>query len=89
MLFPTGTRVFVDGRSDFYGSAFEGEYLGALQARPGWPETLDRYRVDTLLLAPDAPLAGAAAQSGQCQRDYEDEVAIVFRRVVPTPDYER
>jgi hypothetical protein len=86
MLFPTGTRVFVDGRTDFYGAAFENAYVATLQARPGWSATLDRYGVDTLLLAPDAPLAAVAAQSGQWQRDYEDEVATVFRRVAPALD---
>ena len=83
-LFPEGTKVFVDGRSDFYGPEFENQYLATLQARPGWSDTLDRHRVDTLLLPPEAPLVSVATQSAQWQKDYEDEVAIVFRRVVPT-----
>jgi len=78
--FPEGRKVFVDGRTDFYGPAFENAYVATLQARPGWAETLDRHEVDTLLLASGTPMVSAASQSAQWRKDYEDEVAVVFRR---------
>jgi hypothetical protein len=72
-------RVFMDGRSDFYGAAFAKEYIYAMGVRPGWEQYLARYGVDTILLPPDAPLAGALKQSSAWRLIYDDGVALVFR----------
>ena len=56
--YPRG-RVFIDGRSDFYGAEFARKYMKAMGAQAGWERYLSRYGVETVLLPPDAPLAGA------------------------------
>ena len=76
--YPRG-RVFIDGRSDFYGAEFAGSYIKAMGAQAGWERTLGRYRVETVLLPPDAPLAGALRQSGAWRLIYDDGVAAIFR----------
>lgn len=78
-LFPKG-KVFVDGRSDFYGSRFDKAFLDAMQAQHGWEEHLAKYDVHTVLLPVDAPLAGAMKLSPRWRVIYDDGVAIVFRR---------
>jgi len=73
-------RVFVDGRSDMYGEAFNRQFLNVMNVKPGWRETLARHRVDTVLLPVDSPLTGALKESTVWRVAYDDGTAIVFRR---------
>ena len=77
-LYPTN-RVFVDGRSDFYGDDFEEKYVDVLNVRTGWEKTLARFGVDTILLPPDAPLTGALKESSRWRVVYDDGISLVFR----------
>ena len=61
-LSPKGIKVFVDGRSDFYGSKFNLDYIDLMNVKYTWQQTLDRYGVDTILLPVDAPLSGAPSE---------------------------
>jgi hypothetical protein len=79
-LFPSGIRVFVDGRSDFYGNHVN-EYMNLLRANYNWSEILSCRRIDTVLLPPDNPLATAIKESRNWRAVYDDGTAIVFRRV--------
>lgn len=76
--YPRG-RVFIDGRSDFYGPEFVGSYIRAWGAQTGWERYLSRYGVDTVLLPVSAPLAGALQQAGAWRLTYDDGVALIFR----------
>jgi hypothetical protein len=76
--FPEGGKVFVDGRSDFYGPEFGKKYLNVANVQYDWQATLDRYRVDKLLLRADSALAAAAKESRRWRVQYDDGVAIVF-----------
>ncbi|HXM45206.1 MAG TPA: hypothetical protein VN924_28465 [Bryobacteraceae bacterium] len=76
--YPRG-RVFIDGRSDFYGAEFAAKYIKAMGAQAGWERYLSRYRVETVLLPPNAPLAGALKQSAAWHLIYDDGVALIFR----------
>lgn len=76
-LYPAG-RVFVDGRSDFYGARFDRDYLDILGVKYGWEAQLDRYGVDTLLLSTKSPLAGAVKESARWKAAYDDGTAILF-----------
>ncbi len=73
-------KVFVDGRSDFYGPEFEAEYAGVSGVRYDWEDILTVRGVDTVLLAVDAPLAGALKASANWQVLFDDGIAIVFHR---------
>ncbi len=61
-LYPK-TKVFMDGRSDFYGTEFNKKYLDVLQVNDGWEKTLARFGVNTILMPPSTPLAGALKES--------------------------
>jgi len=79
-LYP-GHKVFVDGRSDFYGDDFEEKYLDVMNVKYGWDRTLGRFGVNTILLPPTTPLAGALKESSRWRVVYDDGVALVFRPV--------
>jgi hypothetical protein len=76
-LYPRN-KVFVDGRSDYYGEEFGKAYLALFNARHDWEETLRRYGIDTVLLPVDAPLASTLKESKRWHPVYDDGTAIVF-----------
>ncbi len=78
-LYPVGGKVFVDGRSDFYGDDFEDKYVDVLNVRYGWEKTLARFGVDTILMPPSSPLTGALKESSRWRVVYDDGIALVFR----------
>jgi hypothetical protein len=77
-LYP-GNRVFVDGRSDFYGDDFVQKYLDVMNVKYDWQETLGHFGINTILLPPSAPLAGALKESNRWRVVYDDGVALVFQ----------
>jgi hypothetical protein len=77
-LYPTN-RVFVDGRSDYYGRAFEEKYTDVLNVKYDWERILSGFDVDTILLPPDAALSGALKESSRWRLVYDDGVAVIFR----------
>ncbi|HTS28501.1 MAG TPA: hypothetical protein VMH81_21655 [Bryobacteraceae bacterium] len=76
-LYPSH-KVFVDGRSDFYGDDFEYKYIDILNVHEGWEKYLTQFGVDTILMPPDAPLTGALKESSHWRKVYDDGVALVF-----------
>ena len=74
-------RVFVDGRSDFYR---QGNVLADTdiisQAGPQWPEKLDQYEIQWMLLKRDEPLARIARLSGYWNVIYEDKFNLILSR---------
>jgi len=77
-LYPS-TKVFIDGRSDFYGDDFEKKTLEVLNVNYGWDQTLSKFGVDTVLLPPNSPLTGALKESSRWRVVYDDGIALVFR----------
>lgn len=77
-LFPR-TRVFLDGRTDYYGPDFVQKAIDAENVKAGWEETLAQSGVDTVLLPPSMPLTGALKLSSRWQLVYDDGVAVLFR----------
>ena len=77
--YPRG-RVFIDGRSDFYGAGVRRQiYKSHGRDRRAGSGYLSGYGVETVLLPPDAPLAGALRQSSAWHLIYDDGVALIFR----------
>jgi hypothetical protein len=72
-------RVFVDGRSDFYGDDFEDRYVDVLNVKYGWEDTLRRFGVNTILLPLDSPLTGALKETNRWHVAFDDGRALVFR----------
>ncbi len=72
-------RVFVDGRSDFYGEAFDQKYIDTINLKHGWAGNLEQYGIDTVLLPVALPMVGALKESSRWQVVYDDGVSIAFR----------
>jgi hypothetical protein len=77
-LYPA-QKVFVDGRSDFYGHDFEERYMDVLNVKYDWEQILGRFHVDTILLPINAPLAGVLKESSRWRLLFDDGIALVFR----------
>jgi len=77
-------RVFIDGRSDFYGPALGKLYLRVAYGHPEWRPTLQRYWVEMVLAPQDWPLAGTLRQDPGWRLVEEDTLAALFERVAPT-----
>jgi hypothetical protein len=78
-LYPA-TRVFIDGRSDFYGPEIGNDYLCLMRGCPRWSGIFERWRFDTALLPPAWPLAQLLAARPDWHVAGRDQSAILFQR---------
>ncbi len=77
-------RVFLDGRTDFFGQAMAQEYLTLLNASPGWNQLVERYEFDRFLLPAASPLAEALRfQSGWQAHEFEPGIVLYERSERP------
>lgn len=81
--YPT-QRVFIDGRSDFFGEEVGARYVTAANGQPGWRDVLDRYQVRFVLLPPSTPLAGLLASEAGWQTVYRDAQSVLLARTQTT-----
>jgi hypothetical protein len=74
--------VFVDGRAELYGEAFEMDYYRALQLKDinKFLDILKTYDIDAVLLTPSTPAAGLLDHIGGWQRVYSDSNAVLHVR---------
>ena len=73
-------KVFVYGRSDFYGQDLLETYAKVVEVKPGWDAVLRQYGVQFVLTPTDHALASALDLSREWKRVYTDSVATVFER---------
>jgi hypothetical protein len=74
-------RVFMDGRSDFYGEKLGTEYLHLLQGAYDWQAILKRHGFTIALLPVDWPLAGLLKLDSSWRVVKDDGRAILFVRL--------
>ena len=75
------TKVFIDGRSDFYGQQLLEAYAEIADVKPAWNVVLKQYNVGLVLIPPEHALASALQLSADWKRIYSDHVAAIFERV--------
>ncbi|MCC7176286.1 MAG: hypothetical protein IT159_13930, partial [Bryobacterales bacterium] len=80
-------RVFVDGRSDFYGRELGEPYLTMVRAGEGWEALLDRWRFDAILAPSEWALNAALARHPDWRVVDRDKQAVLYRRTQPTAQY--
>jgi len=73
-------KVFMDGRSDFFGEQIGRDYLTVLEGRPGWRAVLDRDRVNLVLVPPDTPLIELLSASGAWKVLNRDRQSVLLAR---------
>ena len=74
-------KVFIDGRSDFYGPELGQEYLRAMNSQHQWGEIFDRYGFDLALLPAEWPLATTIKTHPNWKLKYDDGKALLLERV--------
>jgi len=73
-------RVFVDGRSDFYGREIGQQYLDLWSARHNWQHLIEKWAFNAVLIPVDWPLASVLKRESQWRVVYDDQFAILFVR---------
>ena len=76
-------RVFFDGRSDFYGSAFVRDYLAVMDGRPEWQTVLDRYGLMVAMIPAKSSIEALLGESPGWTKRYQDSTAAIFVRKGP------
>ncbi len=74
-------KVFVDGRSDFYGEALANQYLHLLQGAYDWREIVERYGFDVALLPAEWPLSSLLKQDPSWRVVDDDHRSVLFQRL--------
>ncbi len=72
------TPVFIDGRADLYGKELLDEFAGTYQFKGDWQQTLQRWRIDTVIVPVDSALATGLRSAPGWTVSYEDAQAIVL-----------
>jgi hypothetical protein len=80
-LFPTGGRVFIDGRVEVYGSQVFSRYLQVSYLTAAWPDVIADAHPDAIVLPNAHPLTGILRHDATWQVLRRDPVATVFTRV--------
>ncbi|HTS19222.1 MAG TPA: hypothetical protein VMP11_16720 [Verrucomicrobiae bacterium] len=73
-------RVFVDGRTDFYGESLIRQYDDTSLLHTNWQQPLAQYRVDWTIMPTDHRLNLALALLPGWHCVYSNEVAAIFRK---------
>jgi len=74
--------VFVDGRAELYGEAFDMAYYRAMQLKDvnQFLDMLKTWNIDAVLLTPHTPAVGLLDNIGGWRRAYADENAVLHVR---------
>jgi len=75
--------VFIDGRSDMYGSDLVRDYCTVGNFEPGWEQILERNRITWFFIGSGSALARYLAQRPEWVPIYRDRVATIFLKDVP------
>jgi len=74
-------KVFVDGRSDFYGPEIGDQFLQVMRGMPGWEKVIQKYRFNLALLPVDTAAAQLLKQRPEWRVVADDgkEILLVLR----------
>ena len=75
-------KVFIDGRSDMYGSDRMREYVIVMTIQPGWKEVLAKYDINFVFFNVNSPLSTLLRETDDWRLVYADKIANVFVRNV-------
>jgi hypothetical protein len=75
-------KVFIDGRSDFYGPELMNDFLTLDTLAPGWEDVLAKHDIEVVLIKDGSPLSHRLdAEAGSWARVFTGEHEVVFARV--------
>jgi hypothetical protein len=74
-------RVFVDGRSDFYGPGTGGDYLHIMNGSHDWERLMDKYRFDFVVAPSEWPLNSLLKRSSRWKLLEDNGKTLVYETV--------
>ncbi len=74
-------KVYIDGRSDFYGSRLGEEYLRVWHGRHDWERILERNGFELALIPAEWPLGSLLKQDPRWRLLDDDGKALLFKRL--------
>jgi len=75
--------VYIDGRADLYGDAFMDDLATTYYLRgDSWRSRLEKWRIRTVVLPPDAPLTTALGSLPDWKTIYADKQAVVLTKKI-------
>ncbi len=73
-------KIFVDGRSDFFGQKISEDYMQILKGQYGWDTLMKRYDLNAALVPSQSPIASLLRVNAGWSLVDEDSQAVLFRR---------
>ena len=76
-------KYMADGKMDNYfinGESFLLEYIDIIQAKPGWEEKLNHYKINSVVLVNQDVLLEKLKSSSQWKQVYADDIATILVR---------
>ena len=79
-------KVFIDSRYTIFAqNGSIKDWYRIVNARDGWEELLDEYRVNTVIIEPDWPLVNHLENAPIWEKVFEEKNAVIFTRTTPLP----
>jgi hypothetical protein len=78
-LYPV-TRVFIDGRADLYGDHLMEQWIDSYYLMDSWRQPLSEWRIQTVIVPADSPLATGLRSAPGWVQSYEDSKSVIFSR---------
>jgi len=79
-------KVFTDSRYTIFAqNGSIKDWYRIVNARDGWEELLDEYRVNTVIIEPDWPLVNHLENAPIWEKVFEEKNAVIFTRTTPLP----
>jgi len=76
-------KVFVDGRSDMYGTGIMKEYFKVRDFRQGWEKIIKKYDINWIIYNADSVFSRFLIEHGDWELIYADKVANIFLKDIP------
>jgi hypothetical protein len=71
--------VFIDGRADVYGEGLS-QYVDTYYLQKSWMQSLVKWKVTTVIVPPECPLASALREMPEWSLSYQDQAAAIFSK---------
>lgn len=70
--------VFIDGQTDYYGTALTVEYDRAIRGLPEWRQVFADHQIDWVLIPPETGLAEVLTEADGWREVFRDQTAVVY-----------
>lgn len=71
--------VFIDGRADVYGEGLT-QFVNTYYLQKHWKQAISEWKVTTVIVPPECPLASALREMPEWSLNYQDSVAAIFSK---------